>query len=234
MVYKLEDKTIDLNDKKKFPLIAKGKNGNVYEYGTSAIKVFENTEEPPISEETAEYLTTINTERILLPRKLLFYDSAFCNGIFAGYSLKRVPKKPNVKKLINSPVEQLIDNVEGLEKDIRTISKKRILLSDMSPENVKYNGTLYISDPSKYTVLELPESGGLDKELEKINCYQLHLLLTELFAEELRKINFPQSSIFRLREIFSLKDSDQQSSRFLLDIIDGQGTIKEMVKKINR
>ena len=74
MVYKLEDKTIDLNDKKKFPLIAKGKNGNVYEYGTSAIKVFENTEEPPISEETAEYLTTTNTERILLPRKLLFYD----------------------------------------------------------------------------------------------------------------------------------------------------------------
>ena len=229
MVYKLEDKNIDLNDKKKYPLIAKGKNGNVYEYGTSAIKVFGNTDEPPISEDTAKYLTTINTERVLLPRKLLFYD-----GAFSGYSLKLVPKKNNVKKLINSPVEQLIDNVEVLEKDIRSISRKKILLSDMSPENVKYNGTLYISDPSKYTLLELPQTGDLDKELEKINCYQLHLLLTELFAEELRKINFPKSSIYRLREIFSLKDSDQQSSKFLSDIIDSQGTIKEMVKKINR
>ena len=229
MIYKLEDKCIDLNDKKKFPLIAKGKNGNVYECGPSAIKIFQNIEEPPISEETAKYLTTINTDRILLPRKLLFYEDAF-----SGYSLRLVPKKSNVKKLINSPIDQLIDNVSSLEKDIKTISKKRILLSDMSPENVKYNGTLYISDPSKYTLLDLPKTGDLDKELEKINCYQLHLLLTELFAEELRKINFSQSSIFRLREIFGLKDSDQKSSKFLEDIVDSQGTIKEMVKKINR
>ena len=229
MIYTLEDKKIDLNEKKKLPLIAKGKNGNIYGYGNFAIKVFSNPEEPPISEETANYLTTINTDRILLPRKLLFYEDAF-----SGYSLKLVPKKPNVKKLINSPIEQLIENIMALEKDIRTISKRNILLSDMSPENVKYNGTLYISDPSKYTLLDLPKAGDLDGELEKINSFQLHLLLTELFSEELRKINFSKESIERLKEIFELKDVDQQSSVFLKEMMEGQGTIKEMVKKINR
>ena len=229
MIYKLDDKNIDLREKKKLSLIAKGKNGNIYGYGNFAIKVFNNIEEPPISEETAKYLTTINTDRILLPRKLLFYEDAF-----SGYSLKLVPKKPNVKKLINSPKEQLIDNITALESDIKTISKRNILLSDMSPENVQYNGTIFISDPSKYTLLDLPRTGELDKELEKINSFQLHLLLTELFSEELRKINFKKESIEYLKELFELKDVDQQTSSFLSNMMDGQVTLKEMVKKINR
>ena len=185
MIYRLDNKTIDIKNKKKLPLIAKGKNGNIYSYGNFAIKVFNNIYEPPIDEETANYLTTIDTNRILLPRKLLFYEDAF-----SGYSLKLVPKKPSVKKLINSPKEQLINNVAALENDIQTISKNNILLSDMSPENVQYNGIIYISDPSKYTLLDLPKAGSLNRELEKINRFQLHLLLTELFSDELRKINF--------------------------------------------
>lgn len=229
MLYRLEDKTIDLNEKKKLPLLAKGKNGNIYGYGNFAIKVFNNRENPPISEETADFLTTINTDRILLPRKLLFYEDAF-----SGYSLKLVPKKPNVKKLINSPKEQLIENIVALENDIKTISKRNILLSDMSPENVQYNGTIYISDPSKYTLLDLPKTGVLDGELEKLNGFQLHLLLTELFSEELRKINFSKEAIESLRQIFELKDIDQQTSTFLSNVMDGQVTMKEMVKKINR
>lgn len=229
MAYILEGKSIDLSEKKKLPLLAKGKNGNVYCYGNSALKVFNNVEDPPISLETTRYLTTVNTDRILLPRKILFFNDAF-----SGYSLKLVPKKGNEKKLINSPKKQLIENIAVLEEDINKISKKNILLSDMSPENVKYNGSLYISDPSKYTILDLPKPGELENELEKINKFQLHLLLTELFSEELRKINFSKETINRLKEMFSLRDLDQNPSNFLNDIIDGQNTIKEMVKKIDR
>lgn len=229
MAYVLDGKSIDFNEKKKLPLLAKGKNGNVYCYGNSALKVFNNIEEPPISLETTKYLTTVNTERILLPRKILFYDDAF-----SGYSLKLVPKKGNEKKLINSPKEQLIENIVALEGDIYKISRKNILLSDMSPENVKYNGGLYISDPSKYTILDLPKPGDMESELEKINKFQLHLLLTELFSEELRKINYTKDAINRLKEMFALRDLDQNPSDFLNDIMDGQNTIKEMVKKINR
>ncbi len=229
MVYKLEDKKIDFNEKKKHPLLAKGKTGNVYKYGNSAIKVFHDIHELPIKEETAKYLTTIDTERILLPRKLLFYENDI-SDFFSGYSLKLVPKKGNIKKLINSPKKQLIENIEALEKDVKTISKKNILLSDMSPDNVQYNGNIYISDPSKYTYLDLKETS----ELEKLNNFQLHLLLTELFAEELRKINSSKETINMFREMFTLRDLDQNPSEFIDDIIDGQNTIKEMVKKLNR
>ena len=229
MVYKLDDETVELNEYKKLPLIAKGKNGNVYCYGNSALKIFNDTKNPPISKETASYLASIDTSRILLPRKLLFYEDAF-----AGYSLKLVQKKSNVKKLINSAKDSLIENIDMLEKDISKISKKKILLSGMTPENVKYNGKLYISDPSKYTLLDLPSSGDLDDNLEKINDFQLYVLLIELFSDELRKVNFTPSSIRRMKQIFALKDSDQKISTYLNDIIDGQGALKEIVKKINR
>ena len=128
----------------------------------------------------------------------------------------------------------MIENIVALEGDIYKISRKNILLSDMSPENVKYNGGLYISDPSKYTILDLPKPGDMESELEKINKFQLHLLLTELFSEELRKINYTKDAINRLKEMFALRDLDQNPSDFLNDIMDGQNTIKEMVKKINR
>lgn len=103
-------------------------------------------------------------------------------------------------------------------------------MSDMSPENVQYNGKLYISDPSKYRLFDVKSTEGL----EKINLYQLHLLLTELFSEELRRINFSKAAIFRLREIFNLRDVDQTPSEYLNEIIDEKDTIKEMVKRINR
>ena len=225
MIYRLEDKQIELNVSKKSPLIAKGKNGNVYGYGTSALKVFDDLYEPPIDYETARYMTSIYTDRILLPRKLLFY-----NDSFAGYSMKLIQKKGNVKKLINSPKEQLINNIKCLEQDVEIISNHRILMSDMSPENVQYNGKLYISDPSKYRLFDVKSTDGL----EKINLYQLHLLLTELFSEELRRINFSILVISRLKAIFGLRDIDQTPSEYLNEIIDEKDTIKEMVKRITR
>ena len=100
----------------------------------------------------------------------------------------------------------------------------------MSPDNVQYNGNLYISDPSKYTLLDTSKV----KELEQINKFQLHLLLTELFVNELRKINCKKETIERLKQIFAIRDLDQNPSEFINDIVNDQDTIKAMVKKINR
>ena len=110
MGYRLENKDINLNEK-KFTKIAQGKTGNVFKCNGYAIKVFNNYAEDIIDLETAKYLTGIRTNRIILPNKLLFYN----NG-FKGYSMKLVKKDPRQKKIINCPTDELIRNVEIIEE----------------------------------------------------------------------------------------------------------------------
>ena len=70
MNYKLERKDITLNGKQK--IIGHGYTGNVYQYGNYALKIFDKVDDV-LDEETARYLSTIRTSRILLPKKLIYY-----------------------------------------------------------------------------------------------------------------------------------------------------------------
>ena len=73
---------------------------------------------------------------------------------------------------------------------------------------------------------------GDSDDLEKINKYQLQLLLTELITSELNKLNYPSSTIRRVKEIMGLRDNDQNPSDYLYEIIGDQKDIKQFVKKI--
>ena len=94
MIYKIGNRKENL-DGKRIRKIASGSKGDVYQYKGEAIKLFNPDEELPMTEEVASYLTGIQTSRILLPRKLVFYQDAF-----RGYTLRLVQKKGNSKKLI--------------------------------------------------------------------------------------------------------------------------------------
>ena len=67
---------------------------DVYKYKNSALKVFKKENDTPIDPYTADYLTSISTNRILLPQKLLFYNNAF-----KGYSMKLVPQKGSGQRI---------------------------------------------------------------------------------------------------------------------------------------
>lgn len=221
MIYKIGNRKEDL-DGKRIRRIATGSKGDVYRYRDEAIKLFNPDEELPMTEEVAEYLTKIQTSRILLPRKLVFYQDAF-----QGYTLRLVQKKGNSRKLIALPGEDLILNSEIIEKDIRTLSDKKVLLNGITPDNVLFNGRLYLTDPAHYKLLELYGT----EDLERLNKYQFHVLFTELIAEELKKCNYPQSVVTYMRDLLRVKDVDQPTSEFLKEIIDPKDTIKQMVKK---
>ena len=221
MIYKIGNRKEDL-DGKRIRRIATGSKGDVYRYRDEAIKLFNPDEELPMTEEVAEYLTKIQTSRILLPKKLVFYQDAF-----QGYTLRLVQKKGNSRKLIALPGEDLILNSEIIEKDIRTLSDKKVLLNGITPDNVLFNGRLYLTDPAHYKLLELYGT----EDLERLNKYQFHVLFTELIAEELKKCNYSQSVVTYMRDLLRVKDVDQPTSEFLKEIIDPKDTIKQMVKK---
>ena len=165
MGYRLENKAVDLDGIRQLTYVPSKRAGNVYRFRNDALRVFSEGEKP-IDEETARYLTGISTERILLPKKLLFYNNAF-----KGYTMKLVSQKGSGKKIISTPKRDLIHCIETLEKDIETISQKNVLLNNVGPGHTLYNGELYLVDPSKYSILDL--DGSL--ELQRLNQYQFHI-----------------------------------------------------------
>lgn len=221
MGYRLENKPVDLSGLKELTFVPSQKAGDVYRFRNYAIRIFQNGEKV-IDEDTARYLTTITTDRIILPRKLLFYKNNF-----AGYTMKLVSQKGSGKKIITTPKDEFIDSIEVLEDDIKELSQKKVLLNDITPQYTLYNGELYLVNPSKYSLFEANTDS-----IESINRFQLHQLVTELISMELKKDNFTQPFIKHLKELMSLKDEDQKTSDFLYDLMADQKNIKQFIKKI--
>lgn len=226
MGYKLDDKDIKLTGK-QWTKIGTGINGDVYRYRNMALKLFKKEKDTPIDRYTAEYLTSISTDRILLPINLLYY-----NNTFKGYTYKLVPKKGPGNRMIMLPKTDLVQDIRVLEKDVEILSKKQVLLNGIEPSNTIFNGNLYLTDPTGYRVLEGWNSDELSDELEKVNKYQLHLLLISLIISELRKNNFSSKDEKTIKEILEMRDEYEDSSEFFNSIIGNNDTIKQFVKKL--
>lgn len=222
MGYKLDDKDIKLTGK-QWTKIGTGAKGDVYKYRNMALKIFKEDRDTPIDVDTAEYLSNISTDRIVLPINLLFY-----NNSFRGYTYKLVPKKGTGNRMIMLPKGDLVQDIRLLERDIEKLSNKQVLLSGIEPTNTIFNGNLYITDPTGYRVLE-----GCDSfELEKLNKYQLHLLLISLIVAELRKNNFKSKVQTDVKSLLEMKDVSMDSSEFISDVIGNNETLKQFVKKL--
>ena len=223
MGYKLDDKDIKLT-KKNLKKIGTGVTGDVYKYKNSALKVFKNGKQAPIDPYTADYLTSISTNRILLPQNLLFYNNAF-----KGYTYKLVSKKGMGNRMIMLPKDDLIEDTSIIEKDIETLSNKQVLLSGIEPSNTIFNGRLYLTDPTSYSVLETAST----EELEKLNKYQFHLLFIMLITQELRKNNFSNHTIAEVKELLEMKDSADDTSYYLKELLGDNDTFKQFVKRMD-
>lgn len=221
MGYRLENKPVDLSGIKELTFVPSQKAGDVYRFRNYALRVF-RIGEKVIDEDTARYLTTITTDRIILPRKLLFY-----NNSFMGYTMKLVSQKGSNKKIITTPKDEFIDGIEVLEDDIKELSKKKVLLNDIVPQYTLYNGELYLVNPANYSIFDADSNS-----IERINTFQLHQLITELISAELKKQNFSQPSIKHLKELMNLRDEDQNISDFLYELMGEQKNIKQFIKKI--
>ena len=222
MGYRLGDKEIKLTGK-RMTKIGTGVTGDVYKYKNNALKIFKDNKEIPIDLETAQYLSQITTHRILLPKNLLFY-----NNSFKGYSYKLVSKKGLGKRILTIPSEDLTEEISIIEKDIERLSTKKVLLNGIEPSNIIFNGKLYLADPSKYSVLDLYST----QDLEVLNKYQLHLLLTTMITSEIRKNNFGSKIEKEIKELLEIKDTTDNCSDFIRDIIGNNDNMKQLIKKM--
>ena len=137
-----------------------------------------------------------------------------------------VSQKGSSKKIITTPLEELLRTIEIVENDVEILSQKKVLLNNAAPNHTLYNGELYIVDPSKYSILDLNTS----RELEKINYYQLQLLLTELIVTELNKNNYSQQVLRNIKELLSSRETDERISTHLNNVMNKEKNIKQYIK----
>lgn len=222
MGYKLDSKEIKLTEK-QLTRLGNSSNGHTYKFQDVALKIFDRPEESNEALETAKYLKNISTDRILLPRQILYF-----NNKYKGFSRKLLSKKGQGKRIITERTEDFIRDVELIESDNRILSKKKILLDGVNPHNTHYNGNLYLTDPSKYSQLDLYST----EDLELLNKYQLHLLFTELIIADLKKSGFNNSQLAEVKSLLSSKEEDVDSSEFFESIFQEEPTIKQFIKKM--
>lgn len=223
MGYKLDDKEVKIQ-KKKLTRLGNGNSGHTYKFQNMALKIFDVPEESSEALETIKYLKGISTDRILLPKQILYY-----NDKYIGFSRKLLSKKGSGKRIITEPKEDFIADVELIENDNRILSRKKILLDGISPENTHFDGNLYLTDPTKYSqLMELFST----YELERLNKYQLHLLFTELIISDLKKNGFNNGQLSEVKELLCSKDENKSSSEFFKETFEQEETIKQFVKKM--
>lgn len=215
--------------------IASGKTGNVFRYKNSALKIF--SKDCPMDEETANTLRKIGTSRILLPIDLLY-----CNGKLKGYTYKLVQGVP--KKFITTPKENLIGSIRLVEEDIRLLSKKRVLLTGLTKDNYIFNGELYISDPSQYSILgeeEYPYSLHSTDENDSIARINSEAFYYLLYWEILREINglngLTNDFKNQIKALLGLKNDidqpDKSNADFFDEIIGPNKDIRQLVYRMS-
>lgn len=223
MRYKLDTKDIDISGK-NISKLASEKTGDVYRYRNMGLRIFKQDNPNPIDLETALYLRDIPTDRIILPKNILFYNSSF-----RGFSFKLVNNKGKGQRIINQSKDDLVDEITIIEDDIERLSGKQVLLNGIEPSNTIFNGELYITDPTKFRILDIMST----MELEELNKYQFHLLLTTLITSEIRKSNFDSRYEKRLREELLERDEFDTLASFYADLIGDNDSIKQKVKNMH-
>lgn len=216
----LENKNIDIN---KASLIGHGKNGNVYKFKNNAIKILSSNDALLVNATICRKLSNINTEAILLPRKLIYY-----NNKFSGYTLKLIRNNKPSLNICHLEKNTFIDSVKVLERDNVILSRKGVLLDGILPENVMITDKIYITDPSKYSFINEEFCEGLNR----LNSYQIHLLLTKLILSSLKKENVSTNSLKKIRTILQDKDDNMLSSTFFNEIISDNKDIYDSCKRM--
>ena len=178
-----------------------------------------------LSQEDCEYLAGLRSDRILLPKKLLFK-----NNSYSGYSYRLLNRNGKKEKIISTNMEDFISDVEMLEEDIDFLSRKGVLLDGITPKNIVYNDGLYITDVSQFKVLAREDFDY--KELRKLNDFQVQLLLESMMVSELRREKITNSNINDFIELLEDRDPSIKQSKYYEKLFEYSDNIKQFVKKI--
>ena len=131
-----------------------------------------------MNSEVCLILQKLNTERIMLPRKMLLDK----NGEFKGYTTKLII---NEKDIYEIKKEELISELKKLENEIYYLANNYIKIDDWHLKNFKYDGIMRFIDPGIYKYDKKSK-----KRIRKFN----YIILKNFIFYQLIKENLKESS----------------------------------------
>ena len=219
MDYRLENKKININ---RMNPVDTFNGGNIYNFKNTTLKIYDKDFEEVRSEKTIRYLSKIKSLQIYMPVKLIYNNNKFC-----GYSVKNIPRNGSYHKIISTPKDYLLDSLFNLEEEIKYISNKRVLFSDLDYDDIYYNGEFSICNPDKYMVLSNQSDTIYDTNLLELNS-----LLSKLITKELNSENVTKKNIVNFNNIFRDKDIYVSNCDYLDDLLSDSQDIKSYVKTL--
>lgn len=174
-----------------------GTEGNCYRvsnyYDDFVMKIHHKKPEKKIlDEETCKAIKDIKTERILLPKDIVYDEE----GNYLGYTVDYIGyKRPKIRNL---KMNRVIDEFYTLEKDVDVLSNKNVLIDDLRIFNTIFSDGIYICDPGSFSLAETDDEKrfiyGYNKEV--INEYEIEEIIFNLFK-------FNQREKKKIREFMS-------------------------------
>lgn len=170
--------------------------------------------------ETKNRLEKINPQRIILPLKPLYAD-----GKYMGYNFRLPEKDSTNHKIIDQDIVNLVEELMVVEKNIDVLSDEKVLLNDIKPYNVTYNGKIFINNPDSFAILDKIKTNYLNYE-------QFHILMTDIILNELSKDNVALEDMAIVEDKLRDKMPGIPTSIVVGEKFGNDSTIKEYVKKL--
>ena len=111
---------IELSDEElDFRYIDEGLEAKVYDYGDEVLKIYKDyCPKRRLSEEDAFRLSALDTNRVLLPRKMIYDDK----GKFVGYTTERIFGVFK-RNLLKKNIDDFVGEIDLINEDLRIKNK---------------------------------------------------------------------------------------------------------------
>lgn len=190
----LNNELINL-DLDKMKIIGEGKEGIVYKYNNECIKIFNskrnNGELLDINEEKFIFFTKLETNNIILPRKLLYNRQ---NKI-EGYIMPYIESDFDLNNIRSKNINEIISELKQLKKDIDLLNENDILINDLKYSHLLYNNGFYLIDSSLYSKYQYDNVLNYDaymKNITSINDFLIDVLLIKKSNDNDQYLNINQ------------------------------------------
>ncbi len=220
MILRIGDKILELTDDDlEYMYVDEGMEGTIYRLGDMALKVYDRfSNKARLEEDEALKLSEIDTDRILLPRELI-YDE---DDNFKGYTTKFLTSY-NFKNLGRMPIKEFSNEIGLIYKDINTLTNHNVDVDDYTLSNIILSDGLYLVDPGSYMFV------NEERFLLSDNRYRFnHFLIDSVIPYG---VKMTKKEIKNLRNYF---DASEDLVDYINYEADKKDTVKSFVKRITR
>lgn len=217
----IDDKSLNITDMEEY-YIDEGTEVIVYKYNDLALKIYKDyCRKQRLDLDTAKELSKIETNRILLPKNIIYND----NGKFIGYTTDFI-NSCSIDSISNMGIKDFIDELDLLYADTDNLSGLGVSMEDLYVMNMIYDGRIILHDPGSYNFVAADNRRFLKSEnLELLNgefIYNLIPRVVKLSSKE--KKNFDRYVSYC---------DDYITDLMRCDVIENE-TVKTFFKRITK